>query len=155
MLGKIMQVAGLAGLGLVLLTASGCASIVHGGPRQVEVTSEPAGARFTIRREHNGMQVHAGTTPQTVSLSPRRAFFRGQRYAVRFEMPGYEPAEATLEPKISGWYAGNLVFGGLLGFLVVDPATGAMWNLAPRRLETPLLPQAALVPMGNRRSSVR
>ena len=27
---------------------------------------------------------------------------------------------------------GYLIFGGLLGYLIVDPATGAMWNLTPQ-----------------------
>ena len=31
---------------------------------------------------------------------------------------------------VSGWYAGgNLFFGGLIGYLIVDPMTGAMWTL--------------------------
>ncbi|MDY5520178.1 hypothetical protein, partial [Campylobacter lanienae] len=31
--------------------------------------------------------------------------------------------------------AGNFIFGGLLGWLIVDPATGAMWNLKPEHNE--------------------
>ncbi len=30
---------------------------------------------------------------------------------------------------MNGWYAGNIVFGGLIGILIVDPATGAMWDI--------------------------
>ena len=30
---------------------------------------------------------------------------------------------------MDGWYIGNIVFGGLIGWLVVDPASGAMWKL--------------------------
>jgi hypothetical protein len=30
---------------------------------------------------------------------------------------------------LNGWYLGNLLFGGLVGLLVVDPATGAMFRL--------------------------
>jgi hypothetical protein len=29
---------------------------------------------------------------------------------------------------MSGWYCGKLLFGGLIGMLAVDPATGAIWN---------------------------
>jgi hypothetical protein len=32
---------------------------------------------------------------------------------------------------MDGWYLGNIVFGGLVGLLVVDPLTGAMWKLDP------------------------
>lgn len=32
---------------------------------------------------------------------------------------------------VSGWYVANLLFGGLIGLLIVDPLTGAMYNLSP------------------------
>ncbi len=35
----------------------------------------------------------------------------------------------TFDTKLDGWYFGNLIFGGLLGILIIDPATGAMWRL--------------------------
>lgn len=35
---------------------------------------------------------------------------------------------------MNGWYIGNLLFGGIIGLLIVDPATGAMWTLIPRKL---------------------
>ena len=41
---------------------------------------------------------------------------------------------------VSGWYFGNLVFGGLIGMLIVDPLTGAMYNLEPKKIEQPLTP---------------
>lgn len=39
---------------------------------------------------------------------------------------------------LSGWYLGNVVFGGLIGLLIVDPLTGAMYNLTPDKIEQPL-----------------
>lgn len=30
---------------------------------------------------------------------------------------------------MDGWYIGNIFFGGLMGLLVIDPITGAMWKL--------------------------
>jgi len=30
---------------------------------------------------------------------------------------------------LSGWYWGNILFGGLIGVLIVDPITGKMWKL--------------------------
>jgi len=33
------------------------------------------------------------------------------------------------------WYlAGNIVFGGIAGWLIVDPLTGAMWRLSPKEV---------------------
>ncbi|MDD5412721.1 MAG: hypothetical protein PHF31_15155 [Methylobacter sp.] len=30
---------------------------------------------------------------------------------------------------MNGWYFGNLVFGGFVGILIIDPATSAMFRL--------------------------
>ena len=38
------------------------------------------------------------------------------------------PTEKVLETRMNGWYLGNIIFGGLIGALIVDPATGAMWT---------------------------
>ena len=35
----------------------------------------------------------------------------------------------TRDAYLNGWYIGNVVFGGLIGLLIVDPETGAMWRL--------------------------
>jgi hypothetical protein len=34
-----------------------------------------------------------------------------------------------VDSRINGWYVGNIVFGGIIGSLIVDPLTGAMWAL--------------------------
>jgi hypothetical protein len=57
-------------------------------------------------------------------------------------MPGYEPAEVQLKPSLSGWYFGNILFGGLIGMVAVDPNTGAMFNLMPNKVEQTLVPRA-------------
>ncbi len=94
----------------------------------------PTGANVRVFKD-GGEQIHAGVTPMTVSLDPSRGFFKGQAYQVRFEMAGYRPAEIAVRPEVSGWYVANLVFGGILGLLIIDPATGAMWNLSPDKIE--------------------
>jgi hypothetical protein len=30
---------------------------------------------------------------------------------------------------LNGWYLGHILFGGVLGILIVDPLTVAMWRL--------------------------
>lgn len=40
---------------------------------------------------------------------------------------------------MDGWYFGNILFGGLIGFLIVDPATGAMYTLKPDTLNVHLV----------------
>jgi hypothetical protein len=36
-----------------------------------------------------------------------------------------------LTSTIDGWYWGNLLIGGIIGMVFVDPLTGAMWKLDP------------------------
>jgi hypothetical protein len=77
-------------------------------------------------------------TPCTVSLDPKKSYFQGQAYTLRLEMPGYRATEVELTPKLSGWYFGNILIGGLIGMLAVDPATGSMWNITPDKIEQSL-----------------
>lgn len=53
----------------------------------------------------------------------------GGRSEITFEKQGYPAHTARLQANLDGWYVGNLIFGGLIGLLIVDPATGAMFKL--------------------------
>jgi hypothetical protein len=119
------------------LFSGGCASIVHNGTRQITINSEPPGATASVRKLE-GEIVSSQQTPCTISLNPKRGYFKGQSYVLRLEMPGYKPTEVPLVAKVSGWYFGNIVFGGLIGMLAVDPATGAMWNIEPGKIQRKL-----------------
>jgi hypothetical protein len=126
----------------------GCATIVHSGPRAISVASTPAGAKVSIYDRSNAL-VETNTTPFIAQLPTKYKYFSGQAYRLVFEMPAYATAEVRLESKVSGWYLGNLVFGGLLGMLVVDPLTGAMYNLTPDKIEQHLTAsQAEIVRSG-------
>jgi len=127
----------------VAVLLNGCASIVHGGSRTITVSTQPSGAKATITKYGTGDAVHSGLTPLTVSLSPRRGYFKGQSYSVRLELAGYKTDEVLIRSELSGWYWGNIIFGGLIGMIAVDPATGAMWNLSPDKLDRTLSAQQA------------
>lgn len=74
----------------------------------------PFCARNFNSKGNNGNTLKAGS-----------GFFRGERYVVTATLDG-ETGTATLTPGMDGWYIGNILFGGLIGILIVDPATGAM-----------------------------
>lgn len=141
---------GAAILCLAALLGSGCASIVHGGPRLITLNSSPAGATATISKQGTDVVVHRGTTPLTVSLDPKRGYFKGQSYSVSFALAGYQTATVQLRSEISGWYFGNILFGGLIGMVIVDPATGSMWNISPNKITHALTSeQATMLESGN------
>jgi len=114
---------------LMIAVLAGCASIVSKSEYPVAISSKPEGAKITII---NGAKevVFQGKTPTIVTLKAGAGFFQGEDYLVTFKKEGYAPITAQIERGVDGWYiAGNLVFGGLIGWLIVDPATGAMWTL--------------------------
>ena len=109
---------------------SGCASILSSRSYPVSIQSSPADASFTITNS-NGVVIHNGKTPTTVTLEAGAGFFQAQNYTITYKKDGYQSQTTTLKPGIDGWYIGNILFGGIIGILVVDPATGAMWKLPP------------------------
>lgn len=127
---------------------SGCASIIKGGgPQAFNVRSQPPGADVQVIMIPEGIVVSAGKTPYTAMLPKKRGFFQGAKYRVILQMPGYQQSEAFLDTSANGWYiAGNLLFGGLIGWLIVDPATGAMWSLDSEFIEMPLSPASPSAP---------
>ena len=120
----------MAGAVATAIFVSGCASIVSKSRYPVNINSNPTGASVTIKNKW-GHDLQRVTTPSVVMLDAGDGFFSRARYQIQFEKEGYQPMTAFLSADLSGWYWGNLIFGGLLGMLIVDPATGAMWKLDP------------------------
>lgn len=137
-----------AALIAALLSTTACASIVKGGNQELAVASSPSDARITVTNSA-GETTYTGSTPATVILQKKRGWFEGETYDVTVQKAGYSPQTVQLEPSISGWYAGgNLLFGGLVGWLVVDPLTGAMWSYAPKTIDASLARQMSGNPDG-------
>lgn len=118
---------------LVLIVGPGCASIIKGGsPQAIQFKSNPTGADCDIRDFESNNVISTITTPAIVPLEKSRGYFKYSKYRVNCKLEGNNSQEAIIEGYASGWYiGGNLIFGGLIGYLIVDPATGAMWTLYP------------------------
>ncbi len=113
----------------VLILAAGCASIVSNSQYPVIINSQPNPVDITIV-DRSGRTVHTGQTPTTVTLVAGAGYFKGQNYTVTFKKDGYAAHTAQIGRGVDGWYiAGNLFFGGPIGWFIVDPLTGAMWKL--------------------------
>lgn len=111
-----------------LLTFSGCASIVSKTSYRLPINSNPNNARITVL-DMKGRTIHTATTPTIVRLKSGSGFFKKAGYLVKFELEGYDTKTVPVHFDINGWYFGNVVFGGLVGLLIIDPLTGAMWKL--------------------------
>jgi hypothetical protein len=127
---------------VILCLLSGCASIVSGGPEIVTINSNPPEAKMTICNDRTKQCMAIGQTPYTATLDRSQGFFTPARYSIKCEKPGFDAAERTLSAGMNGWYVGNIVFGGLIGLLIVDPATGAMWDIKEHNMVLNLSPLA-------------
>ncbi|MFW9085600.1 hypothetical protein ACOI7N_13700 [Pseudomonas sp. P2758] len=113
---------------VAMMGLQGCASILGDSKYPVSVSSAPAGASFEIT-DKSGHVIHSGNTPSTVTLKSGNGYFSGQTYQLKFKKEGYPDKTVELDSGLSGWYWGNILIGGLIGMLIVDPLTGAMYKL--------------------------
>jgi hypothetical protein len=127
----------LAALVACIFLFSDCASIVSKSTYPLSINSNPTGAKISVT-DKTGKEVYLGETPATVLLKAGAGYFAKAEYQVRFTKEGYEERVVPVNFKIDGWYFGNLLFGGLIGMLIVDPATGAMWKIESEYLKETL-----------------
>ncbi|RNL88106.1 PEGA domain-containing protein [Sinomicrobium pectinilyticum] len=112
----------------IMLIATSCASIVSKSNYPISINSTPSEAKISIT-DKKGKQIYIGQTPAIVKLESGSGFFGKARYQVVLEKPGYTPKTIPVTFKLDGWYFGNILLGGVIGMLIVDPATGAMYKL--------------------------
>jgi len=117
----------LALAGLIMISSS-CATIVSKSKYPVSIDSTPRGADVTITNRR-GDQVYSGKTPTLVKLKSGAGFFTNAKYAIKISKDGFTTKTVELRATLNGWYFGNLVFGGLVDLLIVDPTSGAMYKL--------------------------
>lgn len=113
---------------LPMFFLTGCATIVGKDVFPVTINSNPDGANILIKDE-NGVKVYSGVTPTTVTLAAGESYFHAKTYNITFSKTGHENQYVQVKATMSGWYWGNIVFGGLIGMLIVDPISGKMWKL--------------------------
>jgi len=105
-----------------------CASIVSKSTYPFTINSSPSDARVSIT-DKKGYEVFVGNTPAVARLKAGNGFFSKAEYQVKISTPGYDTQIIPVTFSLDGWYFGNILLGGLIGMLIVDPATGAMWKI--------------------------
>lgn len=116
---------------LAVLGAPGCATITRGTTDQLAVESDPPGAKISLSTGQEGI------TPVTFTL-PRK-----DPLTVTLRKDGYQEVTVKVNPEIGGGgvagLAGNALIGGVVG-AVIDPATGAIYDLKPNPVSVKLVP---------------
>lgn len=118
---------------IVILTAvstlllSGCGSIMNGSTQNLSVSATPNVATISLLSSA-GALISQSKGSLFYNLKRSNGYFDGADYNIKIDAHGYETKTVSLTSSASGWYiAGNLMLGGLIGWLIVDPATGGMW----------------------------
>ena len=124
---------------ILVIVFAGCATIVGDKTHLMPINSAPNSADVLITDE-KGIEVFKGQTPTTVTLQKSDgSYWGGKKYTVNISKDGYDPQVIAVTSSPNGWYiAGNLVFGGLIGWFIVDPFNGAMYNLIPEQITSTL-----------------
>jgi len=132
-----MKARSILACAVAALLTTGCATIVSKSTQTMTLTSVPDGATVRITNK-SGVAVNSSSTPSTVTLKKGRGYFKPETYTLSFSKEGYRPVDITVRGSVNGWYFGNVIFGGLIGLLAVDPATGAMYTLQPKEVAATL-----------------
>ena len=127
------------GAAVTVLVLASCATIVGDATHTMPIASKPDGATVSIKDE-KGVLTFKGQTPTTVTLSKSDgSYFGGKTYYVTVSKDGFDPQTFTVKATPNGWYiGGNLIFGGLIGWLIVDPLTGKMYKMSMERVDATL-----------------
>jgi len=126
-------------LAISTILIGGCATIVGDKTQLVPITSTPSDASILITDER-GAELFKGTTPTSVTLQKSDGSYWGKKsFTVKITKAGYETQIIPITAKANGWYiGGNFIFGGLIGWFVVDPFNGGMYKLSPEQITSAL-----------------
>lgn len=97
---------------ICLLSQMGCATIFHGRMEEIEVISEPPGARVLIEDKQ------ISTTPGEIRVRMKR------NLTLRFEREGYDPYEVEVKRRLSWKLLLNLYLSGYVGYMTAPLQEG-------------------------------
>lgn len=118
-------------VGIFISTLCSCATIMRENNQAVQIKSNIEKIDIKILNKA-GEVVFEGKTPTTITLksSGKGGYFNPEQYTVIATKDGYSKQTVLIDWHVSGWYyIGNLLIGGLIGYLVIDPLTGDMYYL--------------------------
>lgn len=112
------------------LTAS-CATIMRDNAQPIPIKANVDKVDIRIINQQ-GETVFEGQTPTVLTLNAAEkiGYFNPEKYTVIASKNGFKTQQTIIDWHISGWYlVGNLFFGGMIGYLLIDPISGDMYYL--------------------------
>ncbi|MBR2922457.1 MAG: carboxypeptidase regulatory-like domain-containing protein [Alphaproteobacteria bacterium] len=116
--------------GIISIFLASCATIMRDNYQAIPINANTEKVNIKIT-DKTGSTVFEGQTPTTITLKTSKSgYFNPQKYTITASKDGYKTQTTVIDWHVSGWYyVGNLVFGGLLGYLIIDPISGDMYYL--------------------------
>jgi len=114
-------------IGSIALLFSSCASILSTNKYDVAIESNVKNAEVEIQNK-KGKTVYKGNTPCTVTLKSSQGFFNPAYYTIFAEKDSVLVTD-NIKAGIDPLYFGNFLCGGVLGAILIDPATGCMYKI--------------------------
>ncbi|MDP3939349.1 MAG: PEGA domain-containing protein [Deltaproteobacteria bacterium] len=110
----------------LILAQTGCATIVSGTHEDLDIRSLPPQASVRI----DGRPV--GETPLSIEVG------RGDEHEVAFHKQGYLDDVRMTRKAFNWWFAGNILFGGIVG-IIIDMMGGAAYKVDPNPIDVTLI----------------
>ncbi|MBC7934059.1 MAG: hypothetical protein H7Y86_01690 [Rhizobacter sp.] len=107
---------------------SSCATIFGKSSYPFRISTDPAGAEVSVTNK-KGKEIFKGASPANITLKSGAGYFSRSEYQVKISSTGYAEQVIPVNFKMNGWYFGNILLGGVIGMLIIDPISGAMWKL--------------------------
>ena len=111
----------------LILTMSGCATIVKGTTQGIPIASDPSRADVIVDGSLRGQ------TPIDLELKRKRD------HLVTIQKEGFQSKSVPIVKDVGGAVWGNILWGGLIGW-GVDATSGAQNNLNPKSISVKLEP---------------
>lgn len=117
-------------VGLLSIVLSACATIMRDNSQTIPITSSTDNVDIRIA-DKSGKVIFVGQTPASVNLKTAAGgYFDPQEYTITASKDGFKNQTTIIDWHVSAWYwAENLILGGLIGYLIIDPITGDMYYL--------------------------
>ena len=95
-------------------------------------------SEFTLNTDD--AEVYKGKTPTSVTLQKSDgSYWGGKNFTVTISKEGFTTQTIPVTSSANGWYiGGNIIFGGLIGWFIVDPLNGGMYTLSPEQITSSL-----------------
>ena len=115
---------------------SGCATMRSESVYSLPVITTPVNAEIKVI-DRKGKEIINTQSPDTLVLKSSSGYFKRAEYLIEVSHSGYETKKDTLHFVIDEKYYQNFLTSYFMpiGFLLIDPVSGAMWRPEEQEIE--------------------